>query len=99
MKITNVRAIYPRYRQPLAGWRPHLWQIAVAIETDVGVTGWGYGGGGEAALPIINGHFRQLLQDRAINERPRHWPDLGRALRCLTALWPQRRGDHGAQRY
>ncbi|MEZ4684051.1 MAG: enolase C-terminal domain-like protein [Caldilineaceae bacterium] len=70
MKITNVRAIYPRYRQPLAGWRPHLWQIAVAIETDVGVTGWGYGGGGEAALPIINGHFRQLLQDRAINEVP-----------------------------
>jgi L-rhamnonate dehydratase len=68
MKITAVRAIYPRYRQPLAGWRPHLWQIAVAIETDIGVTGWGYGGGGEAALPIINGHFRQLLQGRSINE-------------------------------
>lgn len=67
MRITNVRAIYPRYRQPLAGWRPHLWQIAVYIETDVGVTGWGYGGGGEAALPIINSHFRQLLQGRTIN--------------------------------
>ena len=68
MKITNVRAIYPRYRKPLPGWRPHLWQIAVCIETDVGVTGWGYGGAGEAALPIINGHFRQLLQGRTIGE-------------------------------
>ncbi len=66
MKITDVRARYPDYQQPLAGWRPHLWQIAVAVETDVGVVGWGFGGGGEAALPIINGHFRQLLVGRTI---------------------------------
>jgi len=68
MKITNVRAIYPTYRKPLAGWRPHLWQIVVIIETDVGVTGWGYGGGGEASLPIINGHFRQCLLERELND-------------------------------
>ncbi len=68
MKITNVHAFYPPYREALAGWRPHLWQIVVVIETDLGVTGWGYGGGGKAALPIINGHFRELLLDRTIDD-------------------------------
>lgn len=68
MKITKIHAFYPAYRQSLAGWRPHLWQIVVSIETDVGVTGWGYGGGGEAALPIINGHFATLLEGRGVNE-------------------------------
>lgn len=67
MKITNLTAIYPHYRQPLADWRTHLWQIVVRVETDCGVVGWGYGGGGEAALPMINGHFRQLLIGRAIH--------------------------------
>lgn len=67
MKITNITAIYPRYRQPLADWRTHLWQIVVRVETDCGVSGWGYGGGGQAALPIINGHFRELLIGHAIN--------------------------------
>ncbi|MCB0188537.1 MAG: hypothetical protein KDE31_29905 [Caldilineaceae bacterium] len=82
MKITNVRAIYPTYRQPLAGWRPHLWQIVVKIETDRGVTGWGYGGGGEAALPIVNGHWAGLLAWRAINgvaDIQRIWDDLYQA--------------------
>lgn len=67
MKITKIHAFYPAYRQPLAGWRPHLWQIVVSIETDVGVTGWGYGGGGNAALPIINGHFTHLLEGRTVD--------------------------------
>ncbi|MCB0084657.1 MAG: hypothetical protein KDE47_27140, partial [Caldilineaceae bacterium] len=82
MKITNVRAIYPTYRQPLAGWRPHLWQIVVQIETDRGVIGWGYGGGGEAALSIVNGHWAGLLAGRAVNgvaDIQRIWDDLYQA--------------------
>ena len=66
MKITNVTAIYPKYPQPLAGWRQHLWQIVVRIEADNGLVGWGYGGGGEASLPIINGHFRSLLVNKDV---------------------------------
>ena len=46
MKITDVQAVYPNYRQPLGGWRPYLWQIVVRVETDAGVSGYGYGGGG-----------------------------------------------------
>lgn len=67
MKITNIESIYPKYKQSLTEWRQHLWQIVVRVETDAGVTGYGYGGGGEASLPIINGHFRQLLIGKPLN--------------------------------
>lgn len=67
MRVSNVTAIYPAYPQPLAGWRKELWQIVVRVETDTGTVGWGYGGGGLAALPIINGHFRELLLDAPVN--------------------------------
>jgi L-rhamnonate dehydratase len=61
VKITGVEAVYPKYQHVAPGWRTHLWQIVVRIETDAGVTGLGYGGGGKASLPIVNGHFRELL--------------------------------------
>lgn len=67
MLIRNVEAIYPNYPSALGAWRKHLWQIVVRIETDVGVTGFGYGGGGKASLPIINGHFRELLVGQSID--------------------------------
>lgn len=82
MKITNLRAFYPTYRQPLAGWRPHLWQIVVQVESDSGISGWGYGGGGQAALPIINGHFAAVLAGRNVNtitDIQQIWDDLYRA--------------------
>lgn len=78
MKITNVTAIYPSYPQPLAGWRRGLWQIVVCVETDSGHIGWGYGGGGQAALPIVNGHFRELIVGTPLN----HTGD-------IAALWQQ----------
>ena len=63
MKITDIRAIYPNYRQPLGGWRPYLWQIVVRVETDAGVSGYGYGGGGVAGVEVVNRHLRALLLD------------------------------------
>ena len=67
LKITDVRAVYPRYRHVGASWRTHLWQIVVRIETDAGVTGLGYGGGGVAAVEVVNRHFRKLLTGRRID--------------------------------
>ena len=61
MKLTSVKAIYPKYKNVGTSWRTHLWQIVVKIETNTGITGYGYGGGGKASLPIINGHFAELL--------------------------------------
>ena len=61
MKIIDVKAFYPKYRHLSSSWRTHFWQIAVRLETDAGVVGWGYGGGGVAAVEVINRHFRELL--------------------------------------
>ena len=49
MKVTEVRAAYPKWRQvrPADAWQAHFWQIAVRVVTDVGVVGHGYGGGGQ----------------------------------------------------
>ena len=67
MKITNITAVYPKYRHPLAAWRVHFWQIVVRVETDLGLVGFGYGGGGVAAVEVINRHFRDLLLNRPLN--------------------------------
>lgn len=67
MKITSLSAVYPDYKQTAPSWRTHLWQIVVRVETDTGQTGWGFGGGGKAAVEIVNGHFSELLVGRSIN--------------------------------
>lgn len=61
MKITSVSAVYPHYENVVKSWRTNLWQIVVRVETDRGVTGFGYGGGGKAAVEVVNGHFAELL--------------------------------------
>ena len=67
MKLTSVKAIYPKYKNVRTSWRTQLWQIVVKIETNTGISGYGYGGGGKASLPIINGHFAELLHNRDLN--------------------------------
>ena len=66
MKITDVKAVYPNYRHVVPSWRTYLWQIVVRIDTDTGVTGYGYGGGGVAAVEVVNTHFRELLLGRTV---------------------------------
>ena len=66
MKITDVKAVYPRYQHLAPSWRTHFWQIVVRVDTDTGVTGYGYGGGGVAGVAVVNGHLRDLLIGREI---------------------------------
>jgi L-rhamnonate dehydratase len=61
MRITDVRAVYPRYKHVVPSWRSHLWQIVVRVDSDAGVVGYGYGGGGLAAVEVVNRHLRELL--------------------------------------
>ena len=69
MKITDISAVYPRHTAfAPSNWRDRLWQIVVRIETDTGHVGYGYGGGGLASLPIVNGHFRELLISANVND-------------------------------
>lgn len=66
MKITDVKAVYPKYRHLAPSWRTHFWQIVVRVDTDAGVSGFGYGGGGVAGVAVVNGHLRELLIGRQI---------------------------------
>ena len=67
MKIKSVKALYPNYGKSHGAWRSHLWQIIVQVESDSGLIGYGYGGGGKASLPIVNGHFHELLEGAEVN--------------------------------
>jgi len=68
MKITDVKAIYPNYKNVVPSWRTHFWQIVVRVETDQGIVGLGYGGGGVASVEVVNKHFRELLLGKVIND-------------------------------
>ena len=67
MKITSVKAVYPSYKNVAPSWRTHFWQIVVKIETNIGLEGYGYGGGGRAALEVVNKHFSEILCEKEIN--------------------------------
>jgi L-rhamnonate dehydratase len=67
LKIKSVSAVYPNYKHTIPSWRTHLWQIVVRVETSTGQIGWGYGGGGKAAVEIVNGHFAEILVGKSFD--------------------------------
>jgi L-rhamnonate dehydratase len=69
MRITDVRAVYPKWaRRPRGVWQSHFWQIVVEVRADTGVIGLGYGGGGPPAVEVVNSHFRELLVGRTVED-------------------------------
>ena len=67
MRITDVKAVYPRWEHlPKDAWQSHFWQIVVRVESDAGVVGVGYGGGGRPAVSVVNEHMRELLVGRVV---------------------------------
>jgi L-rhamnonate dehydratase len=61
MKITEVRAVQPVSPGSPPDWRTSLGQILVAIDTDVGLTGYGVGGGGLAGVHVVRTVLRDVL--------------------------------------
>src|SRR5687768_2905073 len=76
MKISDIKAVYPNYKRVVPSWRTHFWQIVVRVETDIGVRGLGYGGGGVAGVEIVNRHFRELLLGREVS-----------SIQDIAAIW------------
>lgn len=76
MKIIDVKAVYPNHYHATNSWRTHFWQIVVRIETDCGIVGWGYGGGGVAAVEIVNRHFREIALGKRVD-----------SVQDISALW------------
>lgn len=73
MKITNVRAVQPIAPGSPPDWRTNLGQILVAIDTDKGLTGYGVGGGGLAAVHVIRTELRTLLLGNDPEPIERYW--------------------------
>ena len=66
MKIVSLKAVYPNYKNVASSWRTHLWQIVVEVRTDTGDVDMDMEEG-TCALPIVNGHFRELLVGQELN--------------------------------
>ena len=79
MKITDVRAIYPNWKQlPQGVWQSAFWQIVVCVESDTGLRGYGYGGGEPGAM-VVNRHFKHVINGRKI-DTVEHIRDLWEAM-------------------
>lgn len=61
MKITEVRAVQPYAPTSPPDWRTSLGQILVAVDTDVGLSGYGVGGGGKAGIHVVTTVLRDVL--------------------------------------
>lgn len=66
MKITEIRAIQPTSPAPPPDWRTSMGQILVAVDSDVGLTGYGVGGGGLAGIHVV----RTVLRDMLLGKSP-----------------------------
>ena len=67
MKITDVKAVFPDYKHVVPSWRTNFWQIVVRVESNVGVVGFGYGGGCIASVEIINRHLKEYVVGQEVN--------------------------------
>ncbi len=86
MKITDVRAIQPVSPGAPPDWRTSLGQILVAIETDIGLTGYGVGGGGLASVLVVRSVLREVLLGRD----PERIDDLWQAMYRATLPFGQK---------
>ncbi len=64
MKITNVRGKQPIADNSPPDWRTTFGQFLVAIDTDIGITGYGVGGGGQAGVQVVSTVLRDVLLDQ-----------------------------------
>lgn len=79
MKITDVRAIQPVSENSPDDWRTSMGQILVAIDTDIGLTGYGVGGGGLAGRHVVTTVLRDLLLRRNPEELSLLWDEMYQA--------------------
>ena len=79
MKIVNVRALQPLSPGSPPDWRTSLGQILVAVDTDCGLTGYGVGGGGLAAVHVVRTVLRDLLTGREAEPVESLWQAMYRA--------------------
>jgi L-rhamnonate dehydratase len=78
-KIVEIRAAHPHAPEAPDDWRSWFGQIAVAVETDDGLTGYGVGGGGPAGVQVVETVLRQALVGKEADEVDALWQTMYRA--------------------
>jgi L-alanine-DL-glutamate epimerase-like enolase superfamily enzyme len=60
-RITDVRAVQPDLDRAPPDWRRWFGQVAIRVDTDDGLAGYGVSGGGVATTTAVNALFREAL--------------------------------------
>ncbi len=79
MRITQVQTVQPETPGSPPDWRTSLGQILVAIDTDDGLRGYGVGGGGAAAMHVINSVLADMLLGADAGDVETLWERMYRA--------------------
>ena len=79
VKIASLSAWQPLAARSPPDWRTSLGQIAVRIETDEGLIGYGVGGGGAAGVHVIRSVVGPLLIGRGVEPVELRWEEMYRA--------------------
>ena len=81
MRIKSIRAVQPKAPGDPNDWRTWLGQIAVTVETEDGLTGYGVGGGGRAGIHVIETALRRPLIGADSTHVEDLWEEMYRATR------------------
>jgi L-alanine-DL-glutamate epimerase-like enolase superfamily enzyme len=76
MRVTRIEAFQPVAANSPPDWRTSLGQIAVRIETDEGLTGFGVGGGGAAGIHVIDSVLKPRLMGRESEPVESLWEEM-----------------------
>ncbi len=83
--ITDVRAVQPDLERAPPDWRLWFGQVAIRMDTDDGLVGYGVSGGGVAATTAVNALFRKALVGMDTIDTD----GIGRAMRSISAPYGQ----------
>lgn len=78
--IANPLSIYPQYHARRSSWYGQQWAMVVQIDTDAGITGYGYiGGAHRGAIAAIEDQFSIFLLGASPFDTERIWDQCFRA--------------------
>ncbi|MCC6174819.1 MAG: hypothetical protein IT305_05915 [Chloroflexi bacterium] len=79
MRITDVWGVIPTGTNDPPDWRTAFAQYLCVVETDTGLRGYGVGGGGSAALHVIDAVLREVVVGQDPRDVEQIWPKMYRA--------------------
>lgn len=78
-RITDVWCVIPKGTNEPRDWRTAMAQMLVVVESDVGVRGFGVGGGGKAGIHVVDSVLREVVVGRDPRDVEAIWQAMYRA--------------------